>query len=95
MPNAIEEHAHDITDKRKDSTKIPNTANGTKVPDTIKNAVTASLTARVLAEEQEKAKRRKLDPNENLKSLFSSGNKKHKDGDFMTRGFSIPADARR
>ncbi|MCJ1391394.1 hypothetical protein MMC18_004258 [Xylographa bjoerkii] len=60
----------------------------------IQNAATASLTAKVLAEEEAKAKRRKLDSNENLKSLFSSGKAKHKDGDFMTRGFSIPAGAK-
>ena len=61
----------------------------------IKNAATASLTAKVLAEEQERAKKRKKEPNENLKSLFSSSSGKHKDGDFMTRGFSIPTDAKR
>ena len=60
----------------------------------IKNAATASLTAKVLAEEQERSKRRKMEPNKNLKSLFSSGGGKHKDGDFMTRGFSIPAGAK-
>ena len=61
----------------------------------IKNAATASLTARVLADEQERAKRMKVETNENLKSLFSSGKSKNKDGDFMTRGFSIPAGAKR
>ena len=61
----------------------------------IKNAATASLTAKVLAEEQEKAKRRKLGSNDNLKSLFSTGKTNRKDGDFMTRGFSIPAMAKR
>ena len=61
----------------------------------IKNAATASLTAKVLADEEEKAKRRKLGTNDNLKSLFSSGNSIQKDGDFMTRGFSIPAGAKR
>ncbi|MCJ1477158.1 hypothetical protein MMC13_005829 [Lambiella insularis] len=60
----------------------------------IKNASTASLAARVVAEEQANAKRRKLESNDNLKSLFSSGKVKQKDGDFMTRGFSIPAVAR-
>ena len=65
-----------------------------KISGGIKNAATASLTAKVLAEEDERAKRRKREPNENLKSLFSSGTSKHKDGDFMTRGFSIPAGAR-
>ena len=60
----------------------------------IKNAATASLTAKVLAEEQAKSKRRRMEPNQNLKSLFSSGNEQRKDGDFMTRGFSIPAGAK-
>ena len=60
----------------------------------IQNVATASLTAKVLAEEEAKAKRRKLDSNANLKSLFSSGKAKHKDGDFMTRGFSIPTGAK-
>ena len=61
----------------------------------IKNASTASLTAKVLAEEQAKAKRRKLGANDTIKSLFSSGDKAIKDGDFMTRGYSIPAAAKR
>ena len=61
----------------------------------IKNAATASLTAKVLADEKEKAKRRKVGTNDNLKSLFSSGKSTRKDGDFMTRGFSIPAGAKR
>ena len=61
----------------------------------IKNAATALLTAKVLAEEEDKAKRRKLGSNNNLKSLFSSNQTRQKDGDFMTRGFSIPAGAKR
>jgi hypothetical protein len=59
----------------------------------IKNAATASLTARVLDEQEERNKRRKLGLNDNLKSLFSSGGysaQAHKGGDFMTRGFSLP-----
>ena len=62
----------------------------------IKNQDTASLTAKVLAEQDERNKRRKLAGNENVKSLFSSKNgmdEKHRD--FMTRGFSIPANAKR
>ncbi|KAK8192733.1 Replication termination factor 2 [Zalaria obscura] len=62
----------------------------------IKNASTATLTAKVMAE-QEVSKKRKLE-NENLKSLFSSRDpsKPHgKSADFMTRGFSIPASAKR
>ena len=62
----------------------------------IKNMATANLTTKVLAEEQEKAKRRKLEPNDNIKSLFSSSKKQGKsNGDFMTRGFSIPANTQR
>ena len=62
----------------------------------IQNADTASLTAKVLAEEQVKHKRRKMAKNDNLKSLFSSKNgmdEKHLD--FMTRGYSIPTGAKR
>ena len=64
--------------------------------ETIKNADTASLTAKVLAEQEDRNKRRKLDENRNVKSLFSS--KSGIDGknvDFMTRGFSIPSEAKR
>ena len=62
----------------------------------LKNAATASLTARVLAEEEAKAKRRKLEGNKNLNSLFSSGTKGPiKDGDFMTRGHSTVAETSR
>ncbi|PCG89562.1 Protein of unknown function DUF602 [Penicillium occitanis (nom. inval.)] len=63
----------------------------------IKNASTAILTAKVLEEEQERKKRQKLARSENLQSLFHNDNDKRKmnDGDFMTRGFSIPANARR
>lgn len=65
----------------------------------IQNSSTASLTAKVLSEEQERAKRRKLagvgQHSENLKTLFTSSTKKDGDGkkatttDFMTRGYSI------
>jgi hypothetical protein len=62
----------------------------------IKNATTASLTTRVLEDEKERNKKRKLGMNDNLKSLFSSGESvTRKDGDFMTRGYSIPASAKR
>lgn len=62
----------------------------------IRNTSTASLTAKVMAE-QEKNKKRRMD-NENLKTLFSSRDpaKPHgRSSDFMTRGFDIPAGARR
>ena len=68
-----------------------------KHPNRIQNAVTASLTAKVLEEEQGRAKRKKLmGENQNLQSLFSQGrsDQKGRDGDFMTRGFSISAHGR-
>ncbi|PWY69570.1 DUF602-domain-containing protein [Aspergillus heteromorphus CBS 117.55] len=73
------------------STPTPSASNG------IKNAATASLTARILEEENEKKKRRKMmGTNDNISSLFS---KEPKDGaknaDFMTRGFTLPATARK
>ncbi|PQE20987.1 DUF602 domain protein [Rutstroemia sp. NJR-2017a BBW] len=79
----------------KNSTSTPTpTPSGTKTASTgIKNASTANLTAKVLNEQEERNKRRKLGMNENLKSLFSNtGYNAHqqKGGDFMTRGFSMP-----
>lgn len=59
----------------------------------IKNAATASLTAKVLDEQEERNKRRKVGLNENLKSLFSNTGynaQTQKGGDFMTRGYSLP-----
>ncbi|KAK2747872.1 hypothetical protein FQN55_004749 [Onygenales sp. PD_40] len=64
----------------------------------IKNAATARLTARVLGEEQERNKRRKMvGTSDNIRSLFSSESTrdKSKDADFMTRGYSIPTSAKR
>lgn len=62
----------------------------------IKNTSTASLTAKVM-QEQEQRKKQKMD-NDNLRSLFSNRDpaKPHgKSSDFMTRGYSIPANAKR
>lgn len=62
----------------------------------IKNAATASLTTRVMEEQEERNKRRKLGLNDNLKGLFSSAGynaQEQKGGDFMTRGFSLPKKA--
>jgi hypothetical protein len=60
----------------------------------IKNSATASLTRKVLEEQAEQNKRRKLAQNDNVKSLFSSRDATPKAGnsaDYMTRGFSIGA----
>lgn len=74
----------------------PTQTKSEKPESNIKNADTASLTAKVLAEQEERNKRRKLGANDNVKSMFSNKNgmdEKHLD--FMTRGFSIPANAKR
>jgi len=68
-----------------------------KLSGKIRDASTACLTARVLEGNEAKKKRQKLmGENQNLRSLFTKSNEtqKHKDGDFMTRGYSIPANAR-
>jgi len=74
---------------------VPQSISGTSTPGSsgIKNAATASLTAKVLGEQEERNKRRKIGLNNNLKSLFSNAGysaQTHKNGDFMTRGYSIP-----
>jgi hypothetical protein len=76
-------------------TGTPQSKSGTSTPVSsgIKNAATASLTARVLDEQEERNKRRKLGLNDNLKSLFSNTGysaQAQKGGDFMTRGYSLP-----
>jgi hypothetical protein len=77
-------------EKRKEQDKVPQlvATNG------IKNSSTASLTKKVLEEQEARNKRRKLEQNDNVKSLFSKGNAKPSVGnsaDYMTRGFSIGA----
>ncbi|KAH9826637.1 Rtf2 RING-finger [Teratosphaeria destructans] len=64
--------------------------------DRINNSSTASLTAKVL-DEQDRAKKRKLD-SENVRSLFSTRDQSKlsgKSADFMTRGYSLPAAPKR
>lgn len=62
----------------------------------IMHSATASLTGRVMADEREKAKVRKLEMSDSVKSLFSKGDddkdraKGRGGGDFMTRGYSLP-----
>ncbi|RMD41668.1 hypothetical protein DV735_g3430, partial [Chaetothyriales sp. CBS 134920] len=66
----------------------------TKPSSVIKNAATASLTARVL-EEQDAKKKRRLE-NENIGSLYSKktdDDKKGRDADFMSRGYSLASKA--
>lgn len=63
--------------------------------DAIRNSDTASLTSRVLAEQEDKNKRRKANANDNVKSLFtSSSDMLGKKNDFMSRGYSLPTKAK-
>ncbi|QSZ35312.1 hypothetical protein DSL72_008181 [Monilinia vaccinii-corymbosi] len=74
------------------STPKQNSDASAAVPSGIKNASAANLTAKVLEEQEERNKRRRLGMNDNLKSLFSNTGynaQKQKGGDFMTRGFSM------
>lgn len=75
----------------KQSTPQPQSGTATPKLDGIKNASTALLTAKVLVEQEERNKRRKMDKNDTISSLFSSGPRKGKDIDFMNRGFAIPS----
>ncbi|KAL9112977.1 MAG: hypothetical protein Q9227_002842 [Pyrenula ochraceoflavens] len=76
----------------------PDSSAAARPTNAIKNTATANLTAKVMKEEENKAKRRRIaGENENLKSLFtkSDGTLARKDIDFMNRGFSIPASGKR
>jgi hypothetical protein len=91
---------------RKSRTAMPTSELGSSISRTstpkastgIHNAATAHLTARVLEEEDGRKKQRLVrGENENLKSLFLRKDEKSKlgsSGDFMTRGFSIPANSK-
>lgn len=98
----IEASKSEIMSKLEDGAKVKmrtsGPKSGTATPTStsgIKNAATASLTAKVLEEQAEQNKRRKKDKNDNLSSLFSAKpkdvtNGKGKNNDFMSRGFAIP-----
>lgn len=85
---AAEHSVPDLVDtSAKSGTSVPSGASGG-----IKNSATASLTAKVLQEQDERNKRRKMGLNDNLKSLFSDKNPAAREGDdFMTRGYSVPS----
>lgn len=62
----------------------------------IKNTSAATIAAKV-KEEQERSKKRKLE-SDNVRSLFSQRDKDSsngKNGDFMTRGYSVPSATKR
>ena len=80
-------------DKKANGKTAEKVRSGTATPTNgIKNASTASLTKKVLEEQEARNKRRKLEQNANVKSLFSTDSRKVSLGnsaDYMTRGFSI------
>jgi hypothetical protein len=93
--NAASETTDDTSNKRTGAPLSAEnvSASSDKASNSIQNSSTASLTARVLEEQEERNKRRKIQPNENLNSLFTSGKKKisqANSSDFMSRGYSIP-----
>ncbi|KAH7139021.1 Rtf2 RING-finger-domain-containing protein [Dendryphion nanum] len=92
MPKPKEKDTSSEEEKRnKEKTKSAPSTNG-GASNGIKNASTASLTKKVLEEQDERNKRRKLEQNANVKSLFSSrdaGPRAGNSADYMTRGFSI------
>ena len=64
---------------------------GTATGAGIKNRDTAALTEKVLREQEDRNKRRKMAGNQNVESLFTKGESMDaKRVDFMTRGFSVP-----
>lgn len=85
----------EITTNRRKNEPEQNGASSSSTASGIKHSATANLTARVLEEQEEKKRRRLLNENENIQSLYTKTNAdKNKNKDFMTRGFSIPANAK-
>ncbi|KAI9799624.1 MAG: hypothetical protein M1833_003939 [Piccolia ochrophora] len=94
---ALDVSATPLTGDAEAAKSNQNTSDKAPSESTIKNAATASLTARVLEDEKARKKRQKLTMNDNLKGLFSGkdSEKPARSGDFMTRGYSIPTGAKR
>ncbi|EPS39736.1 hypothetical protein H072_6482 [Dactylellina haptotyla CBS 200.50] len=69
-------------------------SNGDSKEKTAKSSTANDIASKVLGDEQERAKRRKMGMSDNVKSLFTSdsknGDRKHRDTDFMTRGYTMP-----
>ncbi|KAF3905264.1 hypothetical protein ABW21_db0205178 [Orbilia brochopaga] len=80
----------------KDSDKEKNKEKTTNGDSKQKNgkSVADDIAAKVLGDQQERSKRRKMDMSDNVKSIFRSSNKddgrKPRDSDFMSRGYSMP-----
>ncbi|KAK6507985.1 hypothetical protein TWF481_006405 [Arthrobotrys musiformis] len=75
-------------DRKKDK------SNGESKEKKSKPSTVSDIASKVLGDVEERAKRRKLEMSDNVKSLFTNdkdlSGKKPKDADFMTRGFTMP-----
>ncbi|KAI7468530.1 DUF602-domain-containing protein [Hortaea werneckii] len=83
-------------DQTKASTKSADAKDNDDNNRNIKNSSAATIAAKV-REEQERSKKRKLE-SDNVRSLFSQRDKdasNGKNGDFMTRGYSVPSATKR
>ncbi|KAF8476017.1 Rtf2 RING-finger-domain-containing protein [Kalaharituber pfeilii] len=103
LTHSLKKAAGEKSKKRKLKEKENGTTNGDSsknndnVSSNIKNSATASITSKVLADEREKTKLRKLEMSDSVKSLFSApeandskDRSKRRGGDFMTRGYTLP-----
>ncbi len=83
----------DVKPASKATTPQPHSGTSTPKPaNNINNMATASLTARVLEEQEARNKRRKLPGNEHINNLFTSklpAGEKRNDIDFMNRGITL------
>lgn len=82
------QEADSSKDEKKSTPQLPPLD---KAAESIKNSSTASLTAKVLQQQDERNKRRKMENNKNFDSLFArQTTSKEKDIGFMNRGYAIP-----
>lgn len=88
--NKKRKQAGPLQESKTDARTLAN-AEGQTAEKGIKNRDTAALTEKVLKEQEDRNKRRKMAGNENVESLFTKGEGMEvKKVDFMTRGFSVP-----
>ncbi|CAI6340267.1 unnamed protein product [Periconia digitata] len=91
-PSSTSEDDKKSESKRKDKLAATKSSSGPDRNDSINNSSTAFLTKKVLEEQEARNKRRKMDQNDNVKSLFTKGGivpSNKNSADYMTRGFSF------
>lgn len=78
----------------KDGEKKKDKSNGESKEKKPKPSTASDIASKVLGDVEERAKRRKMEMSDNIKSLFTndkdSNGRKPKDADFMARGFTMP-----